>query len=148
MCTIKPQSYEVLFLRQRVRQTNFFVLLGQFLPFYPSNKPENEKIEEMKNAYEAVIILYMCTKNHDHMVYTSWDMGATHNFLSFRVIFYPFTPLLAPGIKNWKKKRYFLFCMCTINKDSSDIRLNRQKFLSFWVIFCPFIPLTNQKIKI
>ena len=71
MCTIKPQSYEVLFLRQRVRQTNFFVLLGQFLPFYPSNKPENEKIEEMKNAYEAVIILYMRTKNHDHMVYTS-----------------------------------------------------------------------------
>ena len=47
-----------------------------------------------------------------------------------------------------KKKRYFLFCMCTINKDSWDIRLNRQKLLSFWVIFCPFIPLANQKIKI
>ena len=38
--------------------------------------------------------------------------------------------------------------MCTINKDSWDIRRNRQKFLSFWVLFCPFIPLTNQKIKI
>ena len=38
--------------------------------------------------------------------------------------------------------------MCTINKDSWDIKPNRQKFLSFWVIFCPFIPLANQKTKI
>ena len=67
-----------------------------------------------------------------------------HNFLSFWVVFCPFTPLLAPNIKNWKKiRRYFLFHMYTINKDSWDIRHNRQKFLSFWAIFCPFIPLTN-----
>ena len=66
----------------------------------------------------------------------------SHNFLSFWVIFCPFTPLLAPKIKNWKKiRRYFLFHMCTINKDSWDIRHNRQKF-------CPFVPLINQKIKI
>ena len=97
----------------------------------------------MKNAYEDVIILYTCTKNQGHMVYAFWDMGATHNFLSFWVIFCPFTPLLAPKIKNLKKiRRYFLFCMCTINKDSWDIMRNRQKFLSFLVIF---IPLTNQK---
>ena len=72
-----------------------------------------------------------------------------HNFLSFWIIFWPFTPLLAPKIKNLKKiRRNFLFHMCTINKDSWDIRHNRQKFLSFWAIFYPFIPLTNQKIKI
>ena len=47
-----------------------------------------------------------------------------------------------------KIKRYFLLRMCTMNKDSWDIRCNRQKLLSFWVIFCPFIPLANQKIKI
>ena len=38
--------------------------------------------------------------------------------------------------------------MCTIHKDSWDIRRNRQKLLSFWVLFCRFLPLTNQKIKI
>ena len=38
--------------------------------------------------------------------------------------------------------------MSTINKDSWDIRCNRQKVLSFLAIFCSFIPLTNQKIKI
>ena len=47
-----------------------------------------------------------------------------------------------------KIRRYFLLRICAINKDSWDIRRNRQKFLSFWVIFCPFIPLTNQKAKI
>ena len=47
-----------------------------------------------------------------------------------------------------KIRRYFLFGICTINKDSWDIRCNRQKRLPFWVLFCPFIPLTNQKIKI
>ena len=47
-----------------------------------------------------------------------------------------------------KIRRYFLLCMCTINKDSWDIRRNRQKFLSFWVIFFPFIPLRNQKTEI
>ena len=38
--------------------------------------------------------------------------------------------------------------MSTINKDSWDIRCNRQTFLPFLAIFCSFIPLTNQKIKI
>ena len=103
----------------------------------------------MKTAYEDAILLYMCTKNHDHMVYASWDMGAIHNFLSFWVIFCPFAPLLAPKIKNWKHiRRCFLFRMCTINKDSWDVRHNRKKYLSFWVIFYLFIPLTNQKTKI
>ena len=47
-----------------------------------------------------------------------------------------------------KIRRYFLFEMCTINKDSWGIRCNKQKFLSFWALFCLFIPLRNQKIKI
>ena len=131
----------------RLRQIDFFVHLGHFLLFYPPNNPVNQNLEKIKNACDTTI-LYMCTKTPDHMVFTSWDMGATHNFLSFWVIFCPFTPLLAPKIKNWKKiRRYFLFHMCTINKDSWDIRHNRQKFLSFWAIFYPFIPLTNQKSK-
>ena len=100
----------------------------------------------MKNAYEDVIILYMRTKNH-----IIWcmlpEIWVQHTiFCHFGSFFCPFTPLLAPKIKNWKKiRRYFLFCMCTTNKDSWDITFNRQKFLSFLVIF---IPLTNKKIKI
>ena len=33
----KPQSYGVQFLRYKVRQTEFFVILGHFLPFYSPN---------------------------------------------------------------------------------------------------------------
>ena len=92
---------------------------------------------------------YMCTINHNHMVYACWDMGATHNFLSFWVTLYSFTPLLDPKIKNWKEiRRYFLFHMCKINKDSGDIRRNRQEIFVILGLFCHLILLTNQKIKI
>ena len=45
-----------------VRQTNCFVLLDHFLPFYPPNNPENQNFQNMKKAYEDVIMLYMCPK--------------------------------------------------------------------------------------
>ena len=63
-----------------VRQTDFFVRLGHFLPFYPPNNPVNQNFEKIKNACDTHI-LYMCSKTSDHMVFASWDMGATHNFL-------------------------------------------------------------------
>ena len=182
--------------------------MGNFLPFYtsPLKNPKNQNFEKMKKIAWAIIILLICTKNHNHMRYGSWDREwERHYFFVILVVFCPFTPLTTqkikllkkwkthmkissfyicvpkitiiwymlpviwvqhtifchfgsffallplywpPKIKNREKiRRYFLFRMCTINKDSWDIRRNRQKFSSFWVIFCPFIPLTNQKIK-
>ena len=53
-----------------MRQTDF-ASSGHFLPFYPAKNPENENFEEMENPYEEVILLYMCTKNHNHMVHAS-----------------------------------------------------------------------------
>ena len=35
---------------------NFFVILGYFLPFYPSNNPENQNFEKMKKAPGDIII--------------------------------------------------------------------------------------------
>ena len=67
----KSQSYNVQFLRYRVIRTEFFVILGHFLALYPSNNPENQNFEKMKKAPGDVIILHMCTKNHDHMTYVS-----------------------------------------------------------------------------
>ena len=106
-----------------------------------------QNFEKIKKAYEGVIILYMCTKNHNHMVYASWDMGATtqYSVILGHFVIWVILLLLAPKIKNWKKiRRYFLFHMCKINKDSWDIKHYRQKFLSFCAIFCPFIPPANQ----
>ena len=67
----KPQSYEVQFLRYGVRQTEFFDILGHFLPFYPLNNLENQNFEKMKTTSEDVIILHMRTKNHNHVIYAS-----------------------------------------------------------------------------
>ena len=79
----KPQSYEVQFLRYGVRQTEFFVILGHFLPLYPLNNWENQNFTTMEKASWDVITLHMCTKNHNHMMY------ASHNFLSFWTILDP-----------------------------------------------------------
>ena len=113
-----PQSYEVQFLRFGVKQTKFFVILNHFLPFYPSNNRENQNFKKMKKSIWKKSIMssfYTCTKNHNHMMYASWDMEyKRHNFLSFWAIFYPFTPLLTPKIKIWNKcKKTWRHCPIT-----------------------------------
>ena len=116
----------------------------------------------MKKFAGDIIILLMCTKNHNHMMYGFWYMEwDRQNFLSFWVIFCPFhtPPLMIPKIKILKKyekkkpENIILLYMCTINEDhmiygSWDIRCNKQKLLSFWAIFCPLSPLITWKIKI
>ena len=60
--------------------------------------------KKMERASWDVIILHMCTKNHYHMMFATWDMECErHNFLSFWAIFCPFTPKLISYIKIWKK---------------------------------------------
>ena len=89
---------EVQFLRYGVGQF-FFVILGHLLPFYPlsPNNPENHNFEKMKKAFGDVIILNLCNKRHNQMMYADSDMACNrHNFLSF---FCFFTPPLTPKIK-------------------------------------------------
>ena len=58
----------------RVTDVIFIFHFGLFLPFYPSNSPKNQNFTKMKKAPEHIIILHMCTKNHDHKMCSSWDM--------------------------------------------------------------------------
>ena len=84
----------------KCNRQNFFVILDCFLPFYPFNKPKNQDFEKLKKVPGDIIILHMCTKNHDHMLYCSLDM--THNGFNhfpFWAIFYTFTSLKAQKIK-------------------------------------------------
>ena len=75
-------------------QTEFFVILGHFLYFYPPNIMENQNFEKMKKTPGDIIILHMCTINDDHMMYVSWDVEHDRqNFLSFWATFCSFTPL-------------------------------------------------------
>ena len=47
------------------------VNLGHFLHFYPPKKPQNQNFEKWNYLPEDIIILQMCTKNHNHMMHGS-----------------------------------------------------------------------------
>ena len=65
----KWQSYNVWSLRCGAWQTECFVILDHFLPFYPLTT-QKRKWRTLRD----IIILHMCTKNYDHMIYSSRDM--------------------------------------------------------------------------
>ena len=60
---LKRKSYEVWFLRYGATQTEFFVILDHFWPFYPPNNPYNQNFEKMKKGSGDAIIFHLCNKN-------------------------------------------------------------------------------------
>ena len=129
----------------------FLVILGHF---HPSNNPENQNFEKMKKTTGYVIILHLCTKNHDHMMHVSWDMECDRqNCFVILGHFLPFYLLIIQKIKllkKWNKtpEDIIILHMYTINDDhiihgSWDMEHDRRTFLSFWTIFLPFYPPSN-----
>ena len=55
----------------RYHQLWLFFTLGHFFPFYPPNNLKNQNFEKMKTMPGDIIILHMCTKNYDQMMYAS-----------------------------------------------------------------------------
>ena len=107
----------------------------------------------------VIIIWHKYTKNHDHMLYSSWDMARDRcNFFSFWPIFCPFCPPNSPKNQNLIKKKktpgdIIILHKCTKNRDhmlycSWDMVRDRCNwYFSFWAIFCPFTSLTAWKMK-
>ena len=80
----KPQSYEVQFLRYGVRQffLSFWVI---FCPLPPLTTQKTKILKsKMKKASGDVIILNLCSKKHNQIMYAFSDMECDRqNFLSF-----------------------------------------------------------------
>ena len=57
----------------------------------------------MKKIASDIIILHMCNKNLNHMIYSSRDTEWDRIFLSFWGIFCPITSLMIRKIKIFKK---------------------------------------------
>ena len=99
----KPQSYEIQFLRYEVRQF-FLSFWTNFCPLCPLPlTAQKTNFEHFKNASGDVIILNLCNKKHDQMMYAYSDTEFNRHFLLFYAIFCSFTPLVTPKIKIWKK---------------------------------------------
>ena len=88
----KWQSYDAWFLRYQAQQTDFFVILDQFFPFYPPNNTKNQNFEKMKKMPGDISILHTCTINDNHMMYGSWDME--HDRIFCHIV--PFFALFSP----------------------------------------------------
>ena len=101
----KWQSYDVWFLRYGVWQTEFFVILDHFLPFYATNNVKNQNFEKMKKPPGDIIILHICTINDNYMMYGSWYMKHHRQNLSFWTVFCHFTPLITQKIKTLKTEK-------------------------------------------
>ena len=96
----------------------------------------------MKKFAGDIIILNMCTKNHNHMMYGSCNMECNRqNFLSLWTVFCPFFPPVDPENQNSKKMKktledIIILQMFTLNDSHmihgfSDMEYSRQQFLSF-----------------
>ena len=59
----------------------------------PPNSPKNQNFIKMKKNPGDIIILHQCPKNHDHMLYCSWEMehDKCNCYFSFWPILCPFT---------------------------------------------------------
>ena len=131
-----------------------------FCPFTP-NSQKHENFKKIKKTLWDIIILHKCTKNHDYMLYCSWDMTC-HRCpccFSFWAIFCPFTLLTAQKMKiskQWKKKmwRYHHFTHVYQKSWLYAVLFLRYGIwrmqLLFFILgyFLPFYPLTDQKMKI
>ena len=108
------------FLRYGAQQTEFFVILGLFLPIYPTNNLRKQKFEKRKKKPGDIIILHLRTANDNHMIYGSWDMERNRqNFFSLWTTFCPFTPW-HPENQNFDKMKkrpedIIILQRCTIN---------------------------------
>ena len=121
-------------------QTEVFVILDHF--FYLFTPLTTHKID---------VILQKCTKNHDHILYCSWDMACDGRTVIFYFgLFFDFLPpLTVQKINIWKKmnKTYrdmIILHKCTKNHNhmlccSWDMTHDRCNcYFSYWAIFCPY----------
>ena len=156
----KWRSYDVWFLKYKVRQTECYVILDHFLPFNTSG--DQKKITILKNWKQIlgdIIILHMCAINVNRMMSGSWATeGDGQNFLSVWVILCPFTPLtickikILKKLKEKKKKRLeiIILQMCTINNNhimygSWDMECHETEFCVIFNHFLSYNPCNNLK---
>ena len=96
----KWQSYNVWFLRYGAQQTEFFLILEHFLPFYPTNNPKKQNFEKIKRL--EILSFYKIVPKIMIISYTApekWHVTDVIFIFHFRLAFGSFTSLTAWKIK-------------------------------------------------
>ena len=80
----KWESCNVWFLRYGASRTDYFCHFGPFSPVYSPNNLKNQNFEKIKQTARDNIILHMCNRNENHVMYDSWDLEHDRlNYLLF-----------------------------------------------------------------
>ena len=152
----KSQSYDVQLLSYGVRQAEFFVILGHFLPFQPPDNLENQNFKIKKNTWRYYHFTHVY---HKWQSYDVWFLRYEAWWTEFFVIldcFLPFYRTNNPKNQNFEKLKKtpgdIILHMSTINYNhmmygSWDIGRDRQIFVIL-EHFLPIYPLKTQRIKI
>ena len=148
----KSQSYDVRFLRYGVKRTEFFVILGYFLPFYhpPPNNPTNQNFEKSTCRCHHFTQVYQKSGSY-HVCFLRYGVWQTEFFIILDFFFFlPFYPSNNPENKNFGKIKKTPGNIIIYHKwQSYDVWLMRYGARqTLWVIFCPFTPLKTWNIKI
>ena len=126
MCTINYNHMMYASWYFECDEHNFLSFSTIFCTFRPLKNPKNLNFEKMKKKVWRFILLQKCTKNHDHMLYCSWDTACDecNCYFSFWTTFCPFTPLTAQKWKFQKNKKMpgdaIILHKCTKNHKSCD----------------------------
>ena len=95
----------VWFLRNRLWWTEYFVILDNFLLFYPTNNLENPIFEIMKKKTTGdIIILQMCTTNDNHVWFLRYGVWQAEFFVILDH-FLPFYFPNNPKYQNFEKMK-------------------------------------------
>ena len=118
--------------------------MGQILPSYPYNGPENQNFEKMKKMPGDIILLHMCTINEDHMIYGSWNKVQQAEFFVTLGHFLPVDHWLPQKSKFSKIEkqtwRYYHFLNVHHKWQSYDLWLRYRTRQTLFVILACFLP--------
>ena len=91
------------------------IVIFHFEQFFALTAQKNENLKKkMKTKGRDMSIFHKCTKDHNHILFCSWDMtcGGCNCYFSLWAIFCPFTTVTAQKIKIskiWKNYLEILF---------------------------------------
>ena len=145
-------------VQEKTLWTDFFVILDQFLLFYPTNNLKSESFLKMEKTRGDIIISKKCT-SHDHMLSCSWDMALDkcNCYFSFWAIFCSYILPTAQKIKilinyknfqeissfhmfvskiiiRWCKVPWIWFATDGLVDEKNDIKRRVYHLKSSWVI--------------